>query len=201
MPATSKSQQRLFGIVHGCQKSDKKKSICKSPKIKDLTKSVSEKDAEDFASTKHEDLPEKVEEGQVLKFKKWMNCQIDENRNRTGLKFGYPDGYYRSQYPGLYSTPISATAALDLENERMMPRKNRENKSGIPDVVKKPVGMISFPENTSFSNWLSKKGLNENQEENMNNKKCNCKCDGCKKGDCKNCSCENCSCKNCTCNK
>ena len=44
--------------------------------------------------------------------------QISENKARTGLKFGYPDGYYRNQYPELYSTPKSATAALDLENEK-----------------------------------------------------------------------------------
>jgi hypothetical protein len=41
----------------------------------------------------------------------------NENRNRTGLRFGYPDGYYRFQYPPLYSIPTSATAALDLEIE------------------------------------------------------------------------------------
>jgi hypothetical protein len=79
-----------------------------------------------------------------ISFKDWM--ELNENRNRTGLKFGYPDGYYRSQYPGLYSTPSSATAALDLENEKLMPKGRAENKSGLPDLIKNPKGMTSFPE-------------------------------------------------------
>lgn len=79
-----------------------------------------------------------------MKFKEWIN--LNENLTRTGLKFGYPDGYYRSQYPGLYSTPSSATAALDLENEKLMPKSKGENKSGLPDLIKNPKGMISFPE-------------------------------------------------------
>lgn len=193
MPATSKSQQRLFGIVHSCQKKKTKKGICNSPNIKKLTKSVKEKDAENFASTKHEDLPEKVKEHNFTTFKQWMN--FNENRVRTGLKFGYPDGYYRAQYPGLYSTPTSATAALDLENEKKIPKKMGENKSGLPDVIKHPKNMESFPENTNFQNWLQ----NKINEENMENKKCHCTCEGCKNKDCSKCSCKNCKCKNCKC--
>lgn len=198
MPATSKSQQRLFGIVHSCQK-DASKDICDSPNIKKLSKSIGKKDAKDFAKTKHDDLPEKVEENKFPTFGTWIQSKLNENRNRTGLKFGYPDGYYRSQYPGLYSTPISATAALDLENERLMPRQKRENKSGLPDVVKKPKGMISFPEHTSFSDWMYQRNLNEEKGETMDKKKCQCGCEGCKKGDCKKCSCKSCSCKSCKC--
>lgn len=141
MPAKSKKQQKLFGIVHSCQKGSKS-SICKSEKIKKLTSSVKDDDAKDFAKTKHKGLPEKVEGD--LSFKDWM--QLDENLTRTGLKFGYPDGYYRSQYPPLYSTPTSATAALDLENEKLMPKSKGENKSGLPDLIKNPKGMIDFPE-------------------------------------------------------
>jgi hypothetical protein len=80
--------------------------------------------------------------------------KINENRNRTGLKFGYPDGYYRFQYPPLYSTPSSATAALDLEIEEKMPKARGENKKGIPDLIKNPKGMNHFPEMT-FKNWLN----------------------------------------------
>ena len=79
---------------------------------------------------------------------------LNESRKRTGLKFGYPDGYYRFQYPQLYSTPSSATAALDLEIEERMPSSKRENPKGIPDLIKNPKGMIHFPEN--FKNWLEK---------------------------------------------
>lgn len=57
MPAKSKSQQRLFGMVHVYQKGELKGA---SDEIKDIAKSISKKDAEDFAETKHKGLPNKV---------------------------------------------------------------------------------------------------------------------------------------------
>jgi hypothetical protein len=71
---------------------------------------------------------------------------LSENKARTGLKFGYPDGYYRFQYPHYYSLPRSATAALDLENEK---RAAKESPDGIPRS-KNPTK--SF--NLSFKEWL-----------------------------------------------
>ncbi len=65
---------------------------------------------------------------------------LNENKARTGLKFGYPDGYYRFQYPPLYSMPKSATAAWDLENEEKAPA---ESPNGMPRI-----------KNTSFKEWL-----------------------------------------------
>lgn len=47
-----------------------------------------------------------------------------ESRIRTGLRPAYPDAYYRSQYPDLYSTPSSATAALDLQNAKKTKSKS-----------------------------------------------------------------------------
>lgn len=80
---------------------------------------------------------------------------LNEDRHRTGLKFGYPDGYYRFQYPPLYSTPYSATAALDLEIEEKMKASKGENKTGLPDLIKNPKGMNSFPE-MSFREFLGR---------------------------------------------
>lgn len=57
--AVSKSQQRLFGMVHACQKNGE----CPSKKVKDLAKSMSKKDVDDFAETKHKGLPNHVKEG------------------------------------------------------------------------------------------------------------------------------------------
>lgn len=57
MPSVSKKQQRFFGMVHQCQKSGN----CSSPEVKKVAKSINYDDADDFASTKHEDLPEKKE--------------------------------------------------------------------------------------------------------------------------------------------
>lgn len=157
MPAKSKSQQRLFGIVRGCQTGKIDSDICQSSKIKELTKSISPKDAEDFAKTKIKKLPERVKESNDIGFKRWID--LKENLTRTGLKFGYPDGYYRAQYPPLYSTPTSATAALDLQNEKLMPKGRGENKSGLPDLIKNPKGMQNFPE--AFNEWEQYKILVE----------------------------------------
>ena len=77
MPSKSKSQQRLFGIVHSCQKNDKKK-ICSEPRSKKIIKSISKKDAKDFASTKHEDLPDRLEDFRPQGFKKWFESQKGE---------------------------------------------------------------------------------------------------------------------------
>lgn len=56
MPSKSKSQQRLFGWVHACQKGTAKNC---PPNISKIAGSISNKDAEDFAKTKHKNLPEK----------------------------------------------------------------------------------------------------------------------------------------------
>jgi hypothetical protein len=63
MPAKSKSQQRLFGMIHACQKSGK----CASEKIQQLAQNISYKNANDFARTKHKKLPERK-----LSFKEWL---------------------------------------------------------------------------------------------------------------------------------
>ena len=59
MPAKSKSQQRLFALVHAYQ-AGKIDSDKVSDKIKDMAKRVDKKDARDFASTKTSKLPDKV---------------------------------------------------------------------------------------------------------------------------------------------
>jgi hypothetical protein len=56
MPSSSRRQQRFFGWVHACQKGTTKN--CPSNILK-TAGSISPKDAEDFARTKHDGLPEK----------------------------------------------------------------------------------------------------------------------------------------------
>jgi hypothetical protein len=63
MPAKSKSQQRLFGIVHAIQKGEVSPRKF-SKKIRDMAKRVDPGDARDFASTKTNGLPEKKKESE-----------------------------------------------------------------------------------------------------------------------------------------
>lgn len=55
MPATSKSQQRLFAMVRAYQKGELKNA---SPKIKHIAQTISPADAEKYASTPHKGLEE-----------------------------------------------------------------------------------------------------------------------------------------------
>jgi hypothetical protein len=48
---------------------------------------------------------------------------VNEDRIRTGVKFGYPDAYVRAQYPDAYFPPHFATAPLDLKNQDKTPGK------------------------------------------------------------------------------
>jgi hypothetical protein len=61
--STSKSQQRLFGMVHAYNKGDLKKDDVDSDlydKVKKIASGMTKTDAEDMAKTDHSDLPEKV---------------------------------------------------------------------------------------------------------------------------------------------
>ena len=56
--AVSKKQQKFMGMVHATQKGEKPAS----KEVSKVAKTMKKKDAEDFASTKHKGLPEKVKE-------------------------------------------------------------------------------------------------------------------------------------------
>ena len=56
MPAVSKAQQRFMGMVHAVKKGD---MVAPSPEVAQAAASMNKKDAKDFASTKHKNLPEK----------------------------------------------------------------------------------------------------------------------------------------------
>jgi hypothetical protein len=58
MPAVSKAQQRFMGMVHAVQKGDME---APSKEVEKAADSMTDKDAKDFASTKHKGLPNKVE--------------------------------------------------------------------------------------------------------------------------------------------
>jgi hypothetical protein len=59
MPAVSKAQQRFMGMVHAAQKGDMENP---SPEVSKAADSMSDKDAKDFASTKHKGLPDHIKE-------------------------------------------------------------------------------------------------------------------------------------------
>tara|TARA_B100001094_G_scaffold325512_1_gene379981 strand:+ start:423 stop:1223 length:801 start_codon:yes stop_codon:yes gene_type:complete len=68
MPASSKAQQRLMGLVKAVQAGDIPKSKV-TKKIKQLAKNMKQKDVKKYAATKHKNLPDKVsvdEDGRAI---------------------------------------------------------------------------------------------------------------------------------------
>ena len=61
MPAVSKAQQRFMGLVHALKKGDIGAGEV-SADVEKAADSMTDKDAKDFASTKHDNLPNKVEQ-------------------------------------------------------------------------------------------------------------------------------------------
>ena len=61
MPAVSKAQQKFMGLVHALKKGDVGPEDV-SADVEKAADSMSDKDAKDFASTKHKGLPNKVEQ-------------------------------------------------------------------------------------------------------------------------------------------
>lgn len=72
MPSQSKQQQKFMGMVHALKKGDIKPSDV-SQSVKDAAKSMSKKDAKDFASTKHKNLPRKVKQEILDKLKEYAS--------------------------------------------------------------------------------------------------------------------------------
>ena len=63
MPASSKAQQRFFGVVKAMQKGDKPKE----GEAGKIAKQMSKKDVDKYASTKHKGKPEKVKKEQRVR--------------------------------------------------------------------------------------------------------------------------------------
>ena len=79
MPAKSKSQQRLFGVVHAFKKGELDSSDLPqdlADKVKDIAGSISKKAAKDFAKTKVKNKPEHVKEN--LTFKAFLELVEEE---------------------------------------------------------------------------------------------------------------------------
>ena len=79
MPAQSKSQQKLMGIVHAIQKGDANpKDFSKG--AQQMAKDMKPSDVKDFASTSHKGLPDKKEE--IKKLKEYIRTLVREKMMR-----------------------------------------------------------------------------------------------------------------------
>lgn len=62
MPAKSKAQQRLFGMVHAVRKGELSKSEVDDEVLDIVNSKISDKDVKKFASTKHKGLKDHLHE-------------------------------------------------------------------------------------------------------------------------------------------
>lgn len=83
MPAKSKNQQEFFGLALSVKRGETARSEVSDDVLK-VVDSMSEKEIEDFAETKHKGLPTKVKKEGVIKLKdllEWYPGQEDELYN------------------------------------------------------------------------------------------------------------------------
>ena len=89
MPASSKKQQRFFGMVHAVQKGELSPSKV-GPAVRKAAKNTEYSDAKSFASTKHKNLPEKKGSLQMKYFEKISGLftgNLAKNLARASLLF------------------------------------------------------------------------------------------------------------------
>ena len=102
MPASSKAQQRFFGVVKSMQKGDKPKE----GEAGKIAKSMSKKDVDKYASTKHKGKPEKVKKEQKVRelIKRMVREELAEAAKRD----------YKAEYKKFQSSTKSKKYRAEL---------------------------------------------------------------------------------------
>lgn len=155
MPAQSKAQQRFMGMVHAAQKGDMENP---SPEVAKAADSMSDKDAKDFASTKHKGLPDHVKEQLLKKLKEQIRKVIREI-NVTGNVAGYdtPFAFGKPENEKKKGKRLADLTGYTTVNEnRWLELKNEDSPAnakigkGISNINKQ------LAEMERFLNWYGK---------------------------------------------
>ena len=159
MPSKSKSQQRFFGLVHKCQKTGE----CLSPKIKKVANNISNKDAKDFASTKHKGLPKKVKRKRRKTFKEYLEIEhpeFDCNENIIGAVIAMARA---AKSKGRNRVSYNAYEDKSEANDHIWTSKDgTEQKKGL--FIKRVNNIIYIKSKEGITdefpiNWMSEKDL------------------------------------------
>jgi len=98
MPAKSRSQQRLFAMVHAYNKGEFHGSRALRKRVAALSRHISDSDARDFARTSHDGLPERKEEKKAQAFVRPETMQAIYGAVPVGEYAGaVVPGYIRSE--------------------------------------------------------------------------------------------------------
>lgn len=157
MPATSKQQQKLMGIVHAIQKGDADpKDFSKG--ARQMAKDMKPGDVKDFASTSHKGLPDK-KEAIKEKIRSIVREKMMKEMNVTGNVQGYQTPYafdkpgsekkkVKKQADLTGYTPVNENRWLELKNEDT-PAKAKIDR-GISNINKQ------LAEMEKFLNWYGR---------------------------------------------
>lgn len=132
----SKSQQRFMGMVHQC----KKTGDCASKEVKNAADSMTDKEAKDFAKTKHKGLPEKVEEGAMKdRLYDLSTKYVRDNLGDFNLHYDDVDGIEDA-----IQDTMERVMDGEITMDQLSESKKRKNKKSpvtkIPDPEKRVIG-------------------------------------------------------------
>ena len=161
MPAKSKEQQRLFGMVHAYQKGELEDA---SQEVKGLADDMSYKSVKDFAETKHKGLPEKVKskknesmDRKVIKISESTLHQIVSESVKRVLTEMYDFASEKPQYDinsDEYGKEYDAGLAQANYDPDDKTDKEISDYESLPDKARHPYGG-DFPD---FSERLKNRG-------------------------------------------
>ena len=162
MPAQSKSQQRFFGVVKAMQKGD----IPKKGRAGKIAKTMSKKDVDDFASTKHKGKPEKVKREQRVRelIKKMVREELAKMNEGT---CGYGENGQLGEEPAgphlIKKKKIKEVSGVDVAKKVL---KNKQHEKGIDMQTANLIVTIhkAYNKNKSLQKKFEKIPLNRMKE-------------------------------------
>jgi hypothetical protein len=195
--AVSKKQQRFMGMVHATQKGEK----APSKEVGKVAKTMKKKDAEDFASTKHKGLPEKVG-----KKKKEVEETTTSGAVATGGSGGSKGGVYGK---GIYDSINREVEAMIAESMSINMSMNSDASQGGASKTLTVTATDQDAEQLAqmLSNaGMAAQGVSSSEEmhahDHDHDDTCNecgmtyesCGCDHVEEGTCPTCGMQDCSC-------
>lgn len=135
--ATSKSQQRLFGMVHAFNNGDLTASDVDSDllnKIKKIASGMTKKDVKKLAKTNHDDLPETVPVNEGIEYKTANEIKKDWKKQYPNDKFTFK----KVRAKGNEFLMVLSPKGVELERYQFVPKTGwtemNENKDNQEDV-------------------------------------------------------------------
>jgi len=144
MPSTSKSQQRLMGVAYAVKNGDMQLSDVDAAyreEVKNLVDNMTLKQLKDFASTKHDGLPERVKEAVDLSRVK-SNMQSISQKEWDKTNKDYKTVINGQKYKMVYDDGRDATILVPVVIEEDLATITPNMLGGMGDVVLPNAGAL-----------------------------------------------------------